>query len=99
MQQIDITNVLGFTRGEARFSRIANNARTGVQAWRRSYTFAPWLDRVEFIIPEDGKYYPGEAKRHIKADDPKLWEKISFYLEKGISGFFPGDEVKSIYDD
>ncbi len=100
MQQIDITNCREFTRGVARFSHIATDAKSGVQAWRRSYALEPWRDKVELIRPQGGKYYPEEAQimRRIPANDPKLREKIDYYLEHGLSGFFPGDEKQSIFE-
>ena len=100
MQQI-ITNCSDFTRGVARFVRIATNAKTGVEAWRRSYKFKPYLDVVEFIVPQGGRFYPEENRitRRIPARDPKLREKMEFYLQNGIDGWFEGDEPKGIFDD
>lgn len=100
MQQ-DISNCSEFTRGVARFSRIATDAKTGVQAWRRSYQFEPWRDRVELITPQGGKYYPPEERitRRIPANDPKLREKMEFYLQNGLSVWFEGDEPESIFQD
>lgn len=85
----------------ARFSRIATDAKTGVQAWRRSYLSEPWRDRVELIHPQGGKFYPEDSQimRRIPANDPKLREKIDFYLQNGLSVFFEGDAPKSIFDD
>ena len=99
MQQVDISNTYEFTRGVARFSRIAADIKSGVQAWRRSYLFEPWRDAVELFIPQGGKFYPEEnlIKRRIPANDPRVKEKISFYLENGVEGFFPGDEKQSIF--
>ena len=93
MNQIDITKTMEFTRGVARFTRIAINPKTGLQAWRRSYASAA-LDRVEIIAPERGRYYPEEAqiKRRIRVDDPLLNNKIQFYLEHGTETFYPGDD-------
>lgn len=101
MQEIDITNRREFTRGVARYSHIATDAKTGVQAWRRVYALEPWRDKVEFIIPQGGKYYPEEAGilRRVSVNDAKLAEKIDFYLEHGLAEFYPGDERKSIFDD
>lgn len=100
MQQ-DITQVSEFTRGVARFSRIAADANTGVQAWRRSYPSEPWRDRVELIIPQGGKFYPEEGRimRRVPANDPKLREKMEFYLQNGLSVWFEGDEPESIFQD
>lgn len=100
MQQ-DITQVSEFTRGVARFARIATNPKTGVQAWRRSYVTEPWRDRVEFITPQGGKYYPDENRitRRVPANDPKLREKVDFYLEHGLAVWFEGDEKKSIFEE
>lgn len=101
MQQIDISQVSAFTRGVARFSRIATDDKTGVQAWRRSYPLEPWRDRVEFIVPQAGKFYPPEDKitRRVAASDPKLQEKTEFYLQNGLSVWFEGDERKSIFEE
>jgi len=96
--QIDISQVSEFTRGVARYTRIATNAKTGVQAWRRSYTLEPWRDRVELITPQGGKFYPEDSRvmRRVPASDAKLQEKVNFYLENGLSVWFEGDEPKSI---
>lgn len=85
----------------ARFSRLATDSKTGVQAWRRSYPLEPWRDRVELITPQGGKYYPPEERitRRIPANDPKLREKMEFYLQNGLSVWFEGDEPESIFDD
>lgn len=101
MQQIDITQVSEFTRGVARFTRIATDAKTGVQAWRRSYLTEPWRDKVELITPQGGKYYPEEGRimRRIPANDPKLREKVEFYLQNGLSVWYEGDEQQSILQD
>lgn len=101
MQEIDITNRREFTRGVARYSHIATDAKTGVQAWRRSYALESWRDKVELFVPKGGKFYPEESQimRRIPASDPQLRQKIDFYLEHGLSGFYPGDERKSIFDD
>lgn len=101
MIPIDIQKTSEFTQGVARFTRIAVNEKTGVQAWRRSYLLEPWRDCVELITPQGGKYYPDETKimRRIPEDDSKLQEKIDFYLQNGLSVWFEGDEKKSIYDD
>lgn len=100
MQQ-DITNCSGFTRGVARFARLATDSKTGVQAWRRSYPLEPWRDRVELITPQGGKFYPEENRilRRIPATDPKLREKMEFYLQNGLSVWFEGDGPESIFDD
>lgn len=100
MQQ-DITNCSEFTRGVARFVRIATNAKTGVQAWRRSYPLEPWRDRVELITPQGGKFYPEENRilRRIPATDPKLREKVQFYIQNGLSVWFEGDGPESIFND
>jgi hypothetical protein len=101
MQQIDITQVAEFTRGVARFTRIAQDAKTGVQAWRRSYPLEAWRDRVEFFTPQAGKYYPDDSRimRRVPANDPKLREKVDFYLEHGLAVWFEGDEKKSIFEE
>ena len=98
MQQID--NVTEFVRGAARFTRIAADTKTGIQAWRRSYTFEPWRDLVELFEPQGGRYYPEESsiKRRIQANDPRLREKVSYYLENGLECWFPGDEPEGIYN-
>lgn len=100
MQKIDITKCSEFMVGVARFSRIAADPKTGVEAWRRSYA-QPWMDRVEIIVPEAGKYYPEDARimRRIPANDPRLREKIDHYLPHGPAVPFPGDEKKSIFED
>ena len=101
MQQIDITQVAEFTRGVARFTRIAQDAKTGVQAWRRSYPLEPWRDRVEFFTPQAGKYYPDDSRimRRVPASCDKLREKIDFYLANGLADFYPGDKPESIFKD
>ncbi len=101
MQQIDITQVAEFTQGVARFSRIAKDAKTGVEAWRRSYLFEPWRDCVELFTPQGGKFYPEPHRilRRIAASSPKLRERIDHYLQNGLATAFPGDEVKSIFDE
>lgn len=97
----DITKVSEFTRGVARFARIASNAMTGVEAWRRSYFREPWRDTIEFIIPQGGKYYPEEKNimRRILANDKQFKEKVDFYLSNGLDKFFPGDEPHGFWDD
>ena len=55
---VDITNTTEFTHGVARLTLIAKDGLSHVQAWRRSYIMEPWRDRVEFITPQGGKYYP-----------------------------------------
>lgn len=98
--QIDISKVSEFTRGVARYTRIATNAKNGVQAWRRSYALEPWRDRVELITPQGGKFYPEDSRvmRRVPANSPQLREKIDFYLENGLSAWFPGDEPESIFE-
>ena len=98
MKRQDITQVSEFTQGVARFVRIASNPTTKIQAWRRYYPSEPWRDRVEIFRPEQDKFYPMDtpAVRHISANDARLDEKVKYYLDNGISGWFEGDEPKGL---
>lgn len=101
--KIDISSVRSFTKGVAKFEHLSTDATTGVQAWRRSYEMEPWRNRVEVFVPVSGRYYPsvedGRMVRQIPTDDPKLREKVAYYLEHGVETIHPDDAKQSIFLD
>lgn len=102
-KRIDISTINGFSQGVATFTRVGMNPKTGVQVWRREYTFEPSRNRLECFVPVQGKFYPCEADgdivRGISEGSQDCMKRVEFYLANGVNTIYPDDAVKSIFDE